>query len=296
MKKAYNRGMKIVLTVFILVICVYLFLICPGLRKRNDLKKMRRVLFAHRGLYDNAGDHPENSMAAFRLAVEGGYGIEMDVQLTKDDVPVVFHDFTLKRVARNVHDVPVEGKVAEYTFEQLQQFHLLNSEEKIPKFEDFLTLVDGKVPVIIEYKIENSDTECRVCEIVDHMLRAYKGPYVIESFNPRGLLWYKKHHKEITRGQLSDCYRKSDPEHMRGLFYFIFENVMVNFLTKPDFIAYNHKYYKNVSRRLCRQLFGNTAVAYTIKSQEQLEQRKKDFDIFIFDSFVPKDGSDATKL
>ncbi len=290
--------LKVLCIVLAVLAVIYLLLIMPRMIGRPDRKPHLDVLYAHRGLHDNAGNAPENTLAAFEKAVMAGYGIECDVQLTKDGVPVVFHDFTLARCARYPEgEIPqdavrnddgsfgVAGKVIDYTFEELQKFHILNSNEKIPTFEDFLKLVNGKVPLIIELKIELKDLS--VCPKVDELLEGYKGVYCIESFNPLGLYWYRKHRPQVMRGQLSDEFHKDKPEEFKGPLYFILTNLFFNFLTKPDFIAYNHKYSQNISLRLCRHLFGSVTAAWTIKSQEQLEAANKRFDIIIFDSFIP---------
>lgn len=268
----------------IIVICIlilavlYLLMIMPRMAGKPDTATFTKWLYAHRGLHDNRTDAPENSLRAFQKAVEAGFGIEMDIQMTKDHVPVVFHDFTLKRICN------ADGKIADYTFEELQQFHLCDSDQKIPKFEDVLKLVDGKVPLIVELKIEALDTS--ICPAGDKLLSAYKGMYCIESFNPLGVFWYRRHRKEIVRGQLSDAFLK-DGEY-RGVLYFLLQNLVFNFLTKPDFIAYHHKYPEILSRRICRGLYHNTAAAWTIKSQKELDAARKNFDIFIFDSFMPE--------
>ncbi len=290
--------LKVLCIVLAVLAVIYLLLIMPRMIGRPDRKPHLDVLYAHRGLHDNAGNAPENTLAAFEKAVMAGYGIECDVQLTKDGVPVVFHDFTLARCARYPEgEIPqdairnddgsfgVAGKVIDYTFEELQKFHILNSNEKIPTFEDFLKLVNGKVPLIIELKIELKDLS--VCPKVDELLEGYKGVYCIESFNPLGLYWYRKHRPQVMRGQLSDEFHKDKPQEFKGPLYFILTNLFFNFLTKPDFIAYNHKYSQNISLRLCRHLFGSVTAAWTIKSQEQLEAANKRFDIIIFDSFIP---------
>lgn len=88
------------------------------------------------------------------------------------------------------------------------------------------------------------------------------------------------------RGQLSDAFLK-EGEYV-GVLYFVLQNLLLNFLGKPDFVAYNHHYPQILSRRLCRSLYKNTAAAWTIKSEEELSEAKKHFDIFIFDSFVPE--------
>lgn len=292
-----------VLAIIVPVIAVlYFLMIMPRMIHRPSKEPFTKVLYAHRGLHDNTSDAPENSMVAFKKAVDGGFGIECDVQLTKDNVPVIFHDFTLARVARYEKgkapedavinedgSIGVKGKVIDYTYDELMAFHLLDSEEKIPKFEDFLKLVNGKVPLIVELKIELTDLS--LCGVVDELLATYNGLYCIESFNPLGVHWYRKNRPEVMRGQLSDAFHKDKPEEFKGPLYFILTNLLLNFITKPDFIAYNHKYADNISRRLCRSLYKNTAAAWTIKSEEELERAKKNFDIFIFDSFVPKTGA-----
>ncbi|MDE6129386.1 MAG: glycerophosphodiester phosphodiesterase, partial [Lachnospiraceae bacterium] len=141
-------------------------------------------------------------------------------------------------------------------------------------------------PLIIEYKIPGGLTE--VCPAADKLLQDYKGAYCIESFNPLGLLWYRQNRKEIMRGQLSDNFLKSGEKEFSPLLYFVLHHMLFNFLTKPDFIAYNHNRYKDLSRRLCRYLYRCPAVAWTIRSGEELTNRKKDFDLFIFDSFLPE--------
>lgn len=274
-----KTALIIIICIFAVLAVLYLLLIMPRMFRRPDRTPFMGVLYAHRGLHDNASDAPENSMAAFKKAVDAGFGIELDVQLSKDKVPVVFHDFTLKRICG------VEGKVVDYTYEELQQFSLCESQEKIPKFEEFLKLVDGKVPLIVEYKIPGTHTE--VCTIADKLLQECKGVYCIESFNPLGVLWYKQNRKEVMRGQLSENFLKSGEKEYPKMLYFALHHLLFNFLTKPDFIAYNHHTYKDLSRRLCRYLYGGLAVAWTIKSKEELEARKEDFDLFIFDSFVP---------
>jgi glycerophosphoryl diester phosphodiesterase len=125
---------KVIGIILLIILLLYLFLILPRMWGRPAREPHLHVLYAHRGLFDNHSDAPENSMAAFRLAVEAGYGIELDVQTTKDGVPVVFHDFTLRRMARFPDgEVPVEaelnedgtpvvpGKICDYTWEELSQ-------------------------------------------------------------------------------------------------------------------------------------------------------------------------------
>ena len=269
---------SIIIAAILILAAVYLFMIAPRMIGKPDVSALRGVHYAHRGLHDNKSDAPENSMKAFQKAVDAGYGIELDVQLSKDEIPVVFHDETLNRMCG------VDGKVWQYTLEELQKMKLADSDETIPTFEAVLKTVGGKVPLIVEYKLDVPST--KVCDIADPMLKNYRGTYCIESFHPFAVRWYKLHRPEVIRGQLSEDFMKVEKYKGKPL-YWILSNLMLNFLGRPDFIAYNHKDCKNVSRRLCTKL-GALPVAYTIKSQEQYENVKNEFDLFIFDSFILK--------
>ena len=281
--------MKTVLWTAGILIIIYLLMIMPSFRSKKIMKPLRGVLYAHRGLYQNDSSAPENSLAAFSRAVESGYGIEFDVQLTKDRVPVVFHDFTCQRMLRDQKGNPVKGRIKDYTYEELMRFHLLESDQKVPSFNEFLDLVDGKVPLIVELKVEGDENHQDLCALVDYRLDSYRGIYCVESFDPRVVIWYRRHHREIARGQLGDMYTKG-PHPMRGIRFVLAEYLCSNFLSRPDFVAYNWEYASNISRVLCHKLFGNVAVAYTIQSQQCLNEQKKNFDVMIFDIFIPENG------
>ncbi len=256
---------------------LYLTAIKPRTHHRPDRRPFMGMLYAHRGLYDNNSQAPENSMAAFSRAVSAGYGIELDVQLSKDGIPVIFHDFFLKRMCH------MPGKVSDYTYAELSRMHLLGSDETIPTLENFLAMVSGKVPLIIEYKSES--WHCGICSRTDRLLHDYNGVYCVESFNPFVLLWFRMKRSRVMRGQLSDNF--SDAR-LHGLRYVMMQYLMFDFLTRPDFISYNHRYYRNPSRMICRRLFHGLSVGWTIKNQKELESMDKEFDMLIFDSFIPE--------
>lgn len=268
----------IVLIVIAVIILFYLLSIMPRLSKQEERSKFSKVYYAHRGLHDNKGEAPENSMEAFRKAVKCGYGIELDVRLTKDMAPVVFHDDSLERMCNR------KEKVSELTYEELRGISLAESSETIPRLSEVLKMVNGRTPLIVEYKADWMDIS--ICPIVDKLLREYKGLYCIESFNPMVLMWYRRYHNEVFRGQLSSAFLKSGEK--KGFLYFLLQNLLFNGMTKPDFVAYDHRYANNLSRMICRKLFRNTAVAWTIQSQKDMDEAKTKYDMFIFDSFRPK--------
>ena len=269
--------MTVLVVLLVILLLVYLYLIMPNKQKR-DFSKLVTFYYAHRGLHDNKTDAPENSMKAFKLAVDNNYGIELDVQITKDDVPVVFHDATLKRVCG------VEGKVVDYTYEELKQFCLCESDEIIPLFEDVLKLVDGKTPLIVEYKSE--DFNMHLCDVIHPLLAKYHGDYVIESFNPVVVSWYRKNYPEVIRGQLSMRFFKDNGDAFNWK-YFAIEHLLTNVIARPDFVAYDYRGRSSLGFRL-NKVLGAMPVTWTIKSQEVLDEVRKDFKMYIFEQFKAK--------
>lgn len=142
--------------------------------KNIEIEWLKEEPIAHRGLFDK--ENPENSLKAFKKAIDNNYAIELDIQFTKDKQIVVFHDETLERMTKNL------SYVSDMTYKQLSKLKLLNTDEKIPLLEDVLKVVDGKVPIIIEIK------DCK--DIIDlgkeayEILKRYNGKYTIQSFNP----------------------------------------------------------------------------------------------------------------
>lgn len=258
------------------VAAAYLFAIMPRLGQHAD--KMKGIFYAHRGLHDRKVGIPENSMAAFRAAVKAGYGIELDVRLTKDEEVVVFHDADLKRVCAGV------GDIRDFTYKQLQEYRIYNTQERIPLLKDVLKLVDGKVPLLVELKSER--LTCKVSEKTDALLRQYRGEYSIESFHPLILWWYRRNHPEVCRGQLSMNFQRRENNYFPA--QILTTHLLLNFLGRPDFIAYDIRDQHSVSRFICRRLFGCPGAAWTVRSQIQLNQCRKYYESFIFEGFRPE--------
>lgn len=253
----------------------YLFSITPRLIGRP--KRMPGLYFAHRGLHNLEKGIPENSMAAFSEAVSRGYGIELDVQLTKDGQVVVVHDFDLNRICG------IKKAVSDCTYEELKHQNILGTKEHIPLLKDVLKLVNGKVPLIIEIKYKKLRNP--VCRKTAQILDEYSGVYCIESFHPLVLLWFRKFRPDICRGQLAMNFHRDD-EKFHPIYYFP-RHLLLNFLTKPDFIAYDHHAKTAISLTLCRVLFGIPCYAWTVKSIKELYACERTFDYFIFEGFLP---------
>lgn len=186
--------------------------------------------FAHRGLHTPDKRIPENSLAAFRLAAEAGYGMELDVQLSRDGQVVVFHDDDLKRVCGR------EERVDELTWPELHALSLCGTEERIPLFSQVLDLVDGRTPLIVELKSGRRNRE--LCRKTRALLRAYEGEACIESFDPRIVAWFRFHAPELLRGQLAQPPARYRADGHPPLISFLLGSTLLNFLGRPQFIAY----------------------------------------------------------
>lgn len=262
-----------VISALILISLLILFVVHPG--RRRDCTPFDKTLYAHRGLHSNDGQYPENSLIAFRLAREAGYGVELDIQLTADRKVVVFHDDTLLRMCG------VDRRVDELTYAELQQFTLLGSSQHIPLLTEVLDVLDG-APFLCELKPMRSYTDVSLCEIALPILKSYKGDFCVESFNPLMIRWFRKNAPEVIRGILSKKFTKED--NVAPALGFLLGTLMTNCMSRPDFIAYLHTDRNNPALWLCRKLNAMT-IAWTVKSPEEAASCAAEFDTFIFEGY-----------
>lgn len=254
---------------------------------------------------------PENSLAAFAAACEAGYGIELDIQLTMDGQVVVAHDETLMRVAGDPR------RICDLTYDELTRIPLyptpsrpgcelaepvpnaveapglvvtpakpsLGYYQHVPLFSDVLKVVAGRVPLIVEYKIDGSDWTPRCEELMekgDALLQAYAGPYVVESFHPMAMRWYREHRPEVCRGQLIEPL----PLGQTDVTYWAAGRLLFNWLSRPDFVACDWRSGGSPQVRLNRAL-GAVPVSWTVRSRDEVAECDAWFDHHIFESFIP---------
>ena len=275
--------MEILIFVLPVLVVLWLLAVWPGKGRKERMQVFSKQLIAHRGLHNNKGDAPENSLLAFRRAVDAGYGIELDVRETKDEALVICHDDNLKRVAG------VKKKISGMALTDLKPIRLFSSEEGVPTFEEALAVIGGKVPLVVEVKSEDFQNVTRLCEHVAAVLDAYEGPLCMESFNPAVVRWFRKNRPDMLRGQLSDRFKKQKfPD---NILMFLFSCCFFNFATKPDFIAYRFSCANLLRFRLIHGLFHATCAGWTIRSEEDLKNAAPVFDVIIFDSFTPAQKS-----
>lgn len=266
------------LLIILLVLAVLFALSVRCRRGHKGLEALRGWDYAHRGLHSEG--IPENSMAAFRAALDGGFGIELDIHLLKDGSLAVFHDGTLERMTGR------EGRPEDLTGEELKDYPLAGTQETIPLFSQVLALYDGKAPIIVELKPVDGN-HAALCEAACKMLDGYQGVYCLESFDPRCIYWLKKNRPELVRGQLSEDFVHNPKSPLPGYMKFLLTHQLENFLTLPDFVAYKFADRKTLSVFLARRLWGAQGVTWTVTSREDLETAHKEGWLPIFEGFLP---------
>lgn len=269
--------MEILLTVLALL-CVLYVLALRGRTGHPGLAELRKWKYAHRGLHDET--LPENSMAAFRAALEHGYGIELDVHLLKDGNLAVIHDSSLKRTAGA--DVMIE----DLETGDLARYRLGGTGEIIPEFRQVLELYAGKAPLIVELKPAGNNAAA-LTEATCRMLDGYRGAYCLESFDPRCVLWLKQHRPELIRGQLSGNYFRFGSKKLPGVLKFILTHQLENFLVLPDFVAYRYEDRKTLGNLIVRKLWGVQGVTWTLQNPDEHETAVSEGWIPIFEHYEP---------
>ncbi len=237
--------------------------------------------FAHRTLHDVADNRPENSLAGARAALAAGYGMEIDLQLSKDGQPVVFHDYSLDRLTEEV------GPVARRTAAELQQIRLSGTDECIPTLQEFLELVGGKVPLLVEIKDQdgalgpNTGTmEKAVCDVI----KDYQGPLALMSFNPHSMAKCAQHAPDIPRGLVTDTFS--------GEKWNILPRARLDELVSiPDydrvgasFISHNWRSLQSPPVEKIRAL-GGSILSWTIRSAQQEKEALENSDNVTFENY-----------
>ena len=266
-------GFIIVLIIILVILGLPFLLLAPGRIRPGMKEPFYGRCFAHRGLHSEDKTVPENSLEAFRLASEAGYGMELDVQLSRDGQVVVFHDDTLDRVCG------VNARVDELDLEELRQLRLCATDERIPLFSEVLDLVAGRGPVIVELKRGKRNAE--LCEKTLAMLEAYEGDTCMESFDPFIVSWFRKHAPHILRGQLSQLPEDFRAGGIKAAAAFALGNVLTNVIARPHFIAYR------IGRRTpavrLSERMGAMPVGWTSRDPSD----GKDLDAVIFEFYRP---------
>ncbi len=234
------------------------------------MKLFKNRLIAHRGLHKNKMI-PENSMLAFKAAIEKNYAIEFDINITKDNQIVVFHDDDLNRLCNkkeNIEDV---------SYDFLKDLNLYESNEKIPLLKELLDEVAGKIPLIIEIKKHKNIGLLE--NILLEMLKEYKGEYFICSFEKDILLWLEKNKPKEIRGLIFESLPIKFKKYEKIAFLYKY------FKSKADFISLEDKLIDSSIYDFCKKKELDILV-WTIKDKKSFQNIDKKVSAVIFENFI----------
>ena len=237
---------------------------------------------AHRGLHDLSNGIAENSRAAVQAAIDRGYGIEIDLQMTSDDAAVVFHDYGLERLTGGV------GRVRSRTRSDLASLKLTGTDETVPDFPEVLALVDGRVPLLVELKDQDGALGDNVGLLeaeVARNLEGYRGPVAVMSFNPHSVSALQTLAPQVPRGLVTDAFDAEywdAPQDRRDALARIEDFDRVG----ASFISHNHRHLEMhaVSELKARDV---PVLCWTIRSPDEEAAARQIADNITFEGYFP---------
>ena len=235
---------------------------------------------AHRGYHDRGAGRIENTIPAAEAAIARGFAIECDLQLTRDDVPIAFHDDTLDRLTE------ATGPVAALTLAELRAIPLRGTEARIPTLEELLAVVGGKVPLFAEFK-SAFDRNRRLEQLAAPILSAYSGPLAVMSFDPDSVLALKKLVPNLPRGMVADSFSDEEWKPIRPLRRFALRHLAAAPVVMPSFVAYGVHDLPADAPLLLRHL-GTPLLTWTVRNDAERATAHRYADQIIFEGFDPE--------
>ena len=237
-----------------------------------DTDWLTAMPIAHRGLHDER--IPENSIPAFRAAIDAGYAIELDVRITDDGVPIVFHDRQMS---------PRAEPLRHMSYTKIREFGIPNSEHAIPRLADVLEVIDGQVPVLLDLKNRSMDIGSLESAVARRLI-GYKGPFAVQSFNPLTVGYFRNHHPSWPRGQVAEKFRGTP--RIAAWRTALVRRLAFSAWNRPNFVAYRGSdlpYWPFVLHRTA----GIPVLAWTIRSAREADGVSAHSDNVIFEHFEP---------
>ena len=270
----------IFVAIILFVFALWLLLLLPR-RNFPGWDKLSAYHYAHRGLHDLERGIPENSMTAFRAAVEHGFGAELDVHLMADGNLAVVHDSKLDRLCGR------EEKIEDLRLADLKDYPLLGGNgETIPLLHEVLEVFAGKTPLIVELKVERGNSAALTDATMKQLEQFPHLTYCIESFHPSVVRHLREHYPHVIRGQLSENFMQPNgtlPRHLA----FLMTWLLTTGFTRPDFIAYRWSDRSAPSLRLMRAIYGVHEVSWTVREKAVMDKLLNDNCTVIFENFIP---------
>lgn len=238
---------------------------------------------AHRGLHDASRGIIENTTPAFQAAIDKGYGIECDLRPASDGTPMVFHDLELDRL------VHAPGRITDHTPAALRLLSYRGSSERIIDFAEFLTLVGGRVPLLVEVKSEWDPPDAAFLDAIAGIAADYKGPLALMSFDPAVMAALRSLAPNIPRGIVSGRYENTgwwshriDRERAWRL-----THLLESGPAEPHFYSYHVKALPTPVTQFVREVLQVPLFTWTVRTQEERTIAAKWADAITFEGFEP---------
>ena len=234
---------------------------------------------AHRALHDRTEGRIENTLSAVRAALDRGFAIEVDLQLTADEEVIVFHDDMLDRLTEST------GRVDQTSLSAIRAIKLRNTTDRIPTLDELLEEVAGRTPLVIELK-SNWTGDRRLEHRVAGILSTYSGPAAVMSFDPASVHAMRKLAPHLPRGLVADRFEEEEwpgiPPHYR----LALRHLLSAAYALPQFIAYDVKALPATAPLLLRHL-GLPLLTWTVRTPADVETARKWANQMIFEGFDP---------
>jgi glycerophosphoryl diester phosphodiesterase len=224
---------------------------------------------AHRGLHDRTRGRPENTLAAFDAAAAGHYGIECDVHISADGIPILFHDDDLERLTGE------QGSVRDRTAAELGDLRIDGSREWIPTLDEMLDLVGGRVPLVLELK-HVPGRDAGLAFAVAELLRDYPGPAALMSFQPGLIAEVKAADPNLPRGFVAAGSWRTAPRYFREML-----------ALSVDFISYAIHDLPTPMPVIAHRVLGIPLICWTVRTKAELAKARRWTDQITFEGFLP---------
>ena len=247
----------------------------------GELYWLRRPI-AHRGLHDAERGIVENSVSAVKAAMRKGIAVEVDLQRAADNQPVVFHDMTLERLTNE------SGPVAARDVASLRSIALKDGGgDRILSLPELLELVADTVPLLLEVKSDKSRNGVFEANIAKQ-LATYRGPVAVMSFDPHMVAEFRRAAPGLPRGLVSCRFADElSKTHLTMLQRFAMRHLLTSVFAHPQFVAYDIRALPAIAPLIAKFIAGLPLLAWTVRSEADLERALRYADAPIFEGMVP---------
>jgi glycerophosphoryl diester phosphodiesterase len=236
---------------------------------------------AHRGLHDKAKGVIENTASAALAAIEAKYAIECDVQVTADGEAVVFHDFELERLTKG------SGRVDAMRAEAVAGLSMRGTQDRVMRLADWLGLIAGRSVAVIEIKSVFAG-DMRLARRIVEVMKGYRGPFALKSFDPMVLETLREIAPEMPRGIVAmNDYEHSDYRRLSNNEKHALANLLHFSRTEPNFLSWRVADLPCAAPFLCRTRLGVPVMAWTVRTVENRARASTHADQMVFEGFEP---------